>query len=201
MDSIVVRLVAFVIVTVFFTIISRRSLQNPYSHGFYRYFAFTGIAVLVLYNQPVWFEQPFSGLQCLSWLLLATSIILVVYGVGLLQRLGGRGIRQSSPENLAFENTQHLVVDGLYRYIRHPMYTSLLLLAAGAFLKRVDPLTLVVVSLVMLALYMTAKVEEKENIAFWVKSSVSCCAGDCWQQDWLVLLSRCCQKSIRSRLM
>ena len=167
MDSIVLRSVVFVIVTIFFTIISLRPLRNPRSHRFYRYFVFVGIAGLVLYNQPVWFDQPFSGLQCLSWLMLITSVVLVVYGVGLLRRFGGQQRRQSSPENLAFENTQHLVVDGLYRYIRHPMYTSLLLLAWGAFLKRVDLLTIVAVSLVTLALFWAAKVEENENIAFW----------------------------------
>jgi protein-S-isoprenylcysteine O-methyltransferase Ste14 len=166
-DSTVLRSVAFVIVTLLLTVISRRPLRNPRSHGFYRYFAFVGIASLVLYNQPVWFDQPFSGLHCLSWLLLLISVVLVLYGVGLLRQLGGRSQRKLSPENLSFENTQHLVVDGLYRYIRHPMYTSLLLLAWGAFLKRIDPLTLVVVCLVTLALFLTAKVEESENIVFW----------------------------------
>ncbi|SEA59784.1 Protein-S-isoprenylcysteine O-methyltransferase Ste14 [Desulfuromusa kysingii] len=167
MDSTVLRSVAFVMVTIFFTVISRRSLCNPRSHGFYRYFAFVGIACLLLYNQPVWFDQPFSGLHCLSWLLLAVSIVLVVHGLGLLRRMGGQGQRQSAPENLAFENTQHLVVDGLYRYIRHPMYTSLLLLAWGAFLKRIDLLTLTAVGLVSVALLFTAKVEEAENVTFW----------------------------------
>lgn len=167
MDSIVLRSVAFVMITLFFTAISWRSLRNPRSHGFYRYFVFEGIAALVLYNQPVWFDQPFSGLHTLSWLLLIISVVLVVSGVGLLRRVGGQRERQSSPENLSFENTQHLVVDGLYRYIRHPMYASLLFLAWGAFLKRIDLLTLVVVSLVTLALYLTAKVEERENAAFW----------------------------------
>ena len=167
LDSIVLRSVAFVMVTIFFTIISWRSMRNPRSHGFYRYFALEGIAGLVLYNQPIWFDQPFSGLQCLSWVMLIISVFLVVYGVGLLWKLGGRQRRQSSPENLSFENTQNLVVDGLYRYIRHPMYASLLLLAWGAFLKRVDLLTIVAVSLVTLALFLAAKVEESENIAFW----------------------------------
>lgn len=166
-DSTVLRSVAFVIVTLFFTVISRRALRNPRSHGFYRYFAFVGIACLVLYNQPVWFDQPFSGLYCLSWLMLGISIALVVHGLGLLKWLGGRSRRHLSPENLSFENTQHLVVDGLYRYIRHPMYTSLLFLAWGTCLKRVDLLTLIVVSLVTLALFLTAKVEEYENVVFW----------------------------------
>ncbi|MEA3544895.1 MAG: methyltransferase [Thermodesulfobacteriota bacterium] len=167
MDSNTLRVAAFIIVTLLLTVISWRSLRNPRSHGFYRYFAFVGIAGLVLHNQPVWFDQPFSGLQSLSWLMLTISVVLVVYGVSLLRKLGGQQKRQSSPENLPFENTQYLVVDGLYRYIRHPMYTSLLFLAWGAFLKRVDLLTIVAVSLATLALFLAAKVEESENIAFW----------------------------------
>jgi len=163
----VLRSVAFVIATLFFTVISRRSLRNPRSHGFYRYFVFVGVACLVLYNQPVWFDRPFSGLHSLSWLMLVISVVLVIYGLLFLRRIGGQRERQSFPENLSFENTQHLVVDGLYRYIRHPMYTSLLLLAWGAFLKRVDLLTVMIISLVTLALYLTAKVEENENITFW----------------------------------
>jgi len=166
-DSTTLRCAIFVLATLIFTFISRRALQNPRAHGFYRYFAFIGITSLVLHNQPAWFEQPFSALHCLSWLLLAISIALVTHGVILLIRYGGQSSRPASPENLAFENTQHLVVNGLYRYIRHPMYAALLLLAWGAFLKRVDVFTIVVICVVTLAIYLTAKVEEQENIAFW----------------------------------
>ena len=167
MDSVLLRILVFVVVTIFFTCVSWRPLHNPRSHGFYRYFAFEGVAALVLYNQPVWFDRPFSPLHLVAWLLLLISIILVVNSVGLLKKIGGRGERQAAPENLSFENTQNLVVDGLYRYIRHPMYTSLLLLAWGAALKRLDLVTVCVVALVTLALYFTAKVEEDENILFW----------------------------------
>ncbi|MDY0212301.1 MAG: isoprenylcysteine carboxylmethyltransferase family protein [Desulfuromonadaceae bacterium] len=167
MDSVILRSAIFVFIIFVFTVISRRALRNPRSHGFYRYFAFIGITSLLLYNQPVWFEQPFSGVHCLSWLLLGGSVALVLHGTVFLRRFGGQSNRPASPENLAFENTQHLVVNGLYRYIRHPMYASLLLLAWGAFLKRVDVLTIVVICVVTLAIYLTAKVEEQENIAFW----------------------------------
>ena len=124
--------------------------------------------MLVLYNQPVWFEQPFSPLHLLSWLMLLLSVVLVINGVGLLKRLGGQGgKRDALPENLTFENTQHLVIAGLYRYIRHPMYTSLLFLGWGAFLKRIDLVTVVTVAVVTGAILLTAKVEERENIAFF----------------------------------
>jgi len=165
--SLAVRTTIFLVVTTIFIIISRRSLCNPKAHGFYRFFAFEGIAILVLYNNPLWFNDPFSFRQCLSWLLLLLSIALVVRGVDLLKRIGGHSQRSNCPENLPFENTQNLVQHGLYSYIRHPMYTSLLLLAWGAFLKRVDGVTIVAVVVVSLALFCTAKVEEQENFKFF----------------------------------
>ena len=167
MSSLELRITLFLIVTFFFTVLSRRSLLNPCSHGFYRYFAFEGVAFLVLYNHSVWFDHPFSMIQCLSWLFLLLSIILVVRGFDVLRRIGGQRVRQCCPENLSFENTQHLVQDGLYRYIRHPMYTSLLLLAWGAFLKQVNLPTVAAVAFVTLALFLTAKVEETENITYF----------------------------------
>ncbi len=174
-NSIVLRWILFAVLATIFTYISRRPLSNPRSHGFYRYFAFVGIAALVLYNQPVWFADPFSTQHCLSWLLLVISIFLVVYGSVQLLRSGGRQERHSSPENLSFENTSCLVVDGLYRYIRHPMYASLLFLGWGSFLKQIDPFTGATVALVTLALFFTAKVEEIENINFFGSEYIEYC--------------------------
>lgn len=167
MDSFVIRTITFCILSLFFIIVSWRSLLNPRSHGFYRFFAFEGIAFLVLHNHPMWFNDPFSLHQCLSWLCLFLSILLVLRGLKVLRTLGGNRVRHSSPENLSFENTQHLVKDGLYRYIRHPMYTSLLLLAWGAFLKQISVETMAAVAFVTLCLFLTAKVEEVENVKFF----------------------------------
>ncbi len=167
MDSIILRIVIFVLLSVFFIVISRNALRNRNSHGFYRFFAFEGIAVLVLYNHPVWFIDPFTLQQCLSWLVLLTSLSLAVRGVVLLKKIGGQCHRDSNPENLSFENTENLVNDGLYGYIRHPMYTSLLLLALGALLKQVNLITFSVFLVVATAVFLTARVEEKENIAYF----------------------------------
>lgn len=167
MSSIATRITIFLLLSLFFTLISWRALKNPYSHGFYRFFAFEGIAALVLYNHPMWFEQPFSVRQSVSWLLLLGSVFLVSRGLYLLKCLGGHSRRQTVPENLSFENTQNLVEEGMYRYIRHPMYSSLLLLGWGAFLKQINGATVILVATVTLALFLTAKVEESENISFF----------------------------------
>lgn len=57
-----------------------------------------------------------------------------------------------------------LVTTGIYRYIRHPMYSSLLFLAWGALLKSVTPGTLTLTGIATLTLVVTAKVEEAEDL-------------------------------------
>ena len=146
---------------------SRKALKNPEAHGFYRFFAFEGILAIVLLNHPYWFENPFAPLQILSWLLLLASIIFIVHALTLLKQQGGHAEREDMPENYVFENTTQVVNTGLYHYIRHPMYGSLLLLAWGAFFKHPTALTTIFVVAVSALLIITAKREEKENIVFF----------------------------------
>jgi len=53
---------------------------------------------------------------------------------------------------------------GAYKYIRHPLYTSLLLLGWGVFFKDVSPLSGIMVMATSTFLIATAKVEETENL-------------------------------------
>jgi protein-S-isoprenylcysteine O-methyltransferase Ste14 len=149
--------------------ISRSSLRNPRSHGFYRLLVFESILGLILLNLPFWFRNPFSPSQLLSWTLLSASLFLVLDAVYLLKKLGGHQPREKYPENFSFENTSRLVSAGVYRYVRHPMYTSLLLLAWGAALKHLTFLTLAGALLSAVLLVVTAKVEERESLAFFGK--------------------------------
>ncbi len=136
--------------------ISWRSLWNPTSHGFYRFFAFEAILALIVVNASFWFENPFGPLQILSWITLLGSIILAVQGFWHLVRAG-------KPSGY-FENTTELVISGPYRSIRHPLYGSLLLLAWGVFLKDITFVSTLLVCLATAMLIATAKVEEKANL-------------------------------------
>jgi protein-S-isoprenylcysteine O-methyltransferase Ste14 len=166
----VIRITLFILVSIFLVIFSWRPLQNPRSHGFYRFFAFEGILILLLLNIPLWLKNPFSPLQLISWTFLLFSILFVVQGFYLLRKLGGSGGREVSSENVAFENTVNLVTDGIYKYIRHPMYSSLLLLAWATFLKHITFYGILVVLITTGFLVVTAKIEEQENIAFFGSS-------------------------------
>lgn len=126
-----IRVVLFIICTLFFLRFSWRSLANPGTHGFYRFFVFEGILLLVLLNHPYWFRDPFSPLHLFSWFLLLVSIVFVTQSILMLKQCGGYAERKDMPENLSFENTVRIVEEGLFRYIRHPMYSSLFFLAWG----------------------------------------------------------------------
>lgn len=161
------RVVFFIVGSVFFLYISRLALLNPKSHGFYRFFVFEGLLGLVLLNHPYWFCDPFSVVHVVSWLLLAISISFIVQSLLMLKKRGGYTERKETPENLSFENTVNVVQDGLYRYIRHPMYSSLLFLGWGAFLKNITMPTFMLVLYVTGLIVVVARVEERENIRFF----------------------------------
>lgn len=145
--------------------LSRRALRRSSSHGFFRFFAFEAILALLILNVPVWFVRPFAARQLASWVLLFASIPPAVAGFVLLRRLGRP--RPASPDapEFSFENTSALVTTGAYRYVRHPLYGSLLLLAWGIFLKDVTAATATLVVLATAALLATAGAEERENLA------------------------------------
>jgi protein-S-isoprenylcysteine O-methyltransferase Ste14 len=148
--------------------LSWRSLRHPRSHGFFRFFVFESLLFLIVVNAGVWFAQPFAARQVVSWLLLAASAGLAFHGFHLLHVVGRpRAARPGAPAdaaNLPFENTTTLVTCGAYRYIRHPLYASLLLVAWGAALKHVDATSLALAAAATAFLVLTAKADERECV-------------------------------------
>lgn len=144
---------------------SRRSLLRPSSHGFSRFFAFEAILALVVVNAPRWFAEPLRTQQVVSWLILTVSAVFLVWGVVLLRRFGRSRPRTEGAPEFQWENTTNVVTTGIYRYIRHPMYSSLLFLTWGALLKSVSTGTFALAVIATVALAATARVEESENLA------------------------------------
>ncbi len=145
--------------------LSWRSLKDVRTHGFYRFFAFELLLGLILCNAPVWFRDPFSFRQLAAWILAAASIGLAIEGFRLLRVVGRPAPVNSESANLAFENTTTLVTVGAYRWIRHPLYASLLALAWSAYLK--NPFEIASIALTVGAggfLLATAIAEERENL-------------------------------------
>ncbi len=147
----------FVLVSIGLVALSWRPLRDPRSHGFYRFFGFEAIAALVVLNADRWFSNPLSAVQIPSWLLLLLSLLLAIHGFLLLRSRG----RPSG----SIENTQILVRQGAYRYIRHPLYASLLSLAWGACLKNPSLPSIALALAASAALILTAEAEERECTA------------------------------------
>jgi len=148
--------------------ISRKSLGSPQSHGFYRFLAWECILGLFLLNMKFWFVEPFAWNQIIAWTLLFVSFIPLGFGVHFLRTQGKQAEkREGDPALYGFEKTTNLVTSGIYKYIRHPLYCSLLLLTWGIFFKHT---TLTVATLAVVAtvfLVFTAKADEAECTRFF----------------------------------
>jgi len=146
--------ITFVLGTIFIVWYSWPSLRQTRSHGFYHFFAFEAILGLFLLNLRGWFAHPFAWYQLISWILLIGSIVPAIYGFILLRSAG-------KPEG-SFEATTRLVTEGIYRYIRHPLYASLLYLAWGIFFKSSSLLDGCISTVATAFLYATARADENE---------------------------------------
>ena len=135
----------------------RYAILTPRAQGPYRFVVFEGVLALALMNAEVWFVAPARPAQILSWITLTLAACLAFAGFESLRR---RGRPQGH-----FEATTALVTDGVYRWIRHPMYASLGLLAIGAYLKQPTYApAIVVLAIVVVAAYLTAKAEEQDTL-------------------------------------
>jgi protein-S-isoprenylcysteine O-methyltransferase Ste14 len=164
---VMLQVAIFVLASAGLIYVSRDSLRQPHVHGFWRLWTWEAIAALVVVNAPIWFRVPLAWYQLISWTLLVSSLIPLTLGLQQLRR--ARRAEQERPEAalLGFEKTAELVTTGVYRYIRHPLYSSLLLLAWGVFCKAPSWLGAVLVAVATACLIATARTEERENRRFF----------------------------------
>jgi protein-S-isoprenylcysteine O-methyltransferase Ste14 len=159
--------IIFTILSVPVIIISWRTLFDPRSHGFYRFLAWECILWLFAHNYPYWFNDPFSVRQILSWVFLLFSAYIVIAGVVQMKKGGGPG-RDSSQKTLyRFEETSLLVDTGIFRYIRHPLYSSLLFLTWGILLKNITVHMLLISIFSTVFLIITALIDERECVDYF----------------------------------
>lgn len=95
------------------------SIKHKRYHGIPRFFAFESIFIITLLNYKVWFSDPLSIHQVISWILLILSLYPVSVGFYLLKRKGNPDVN--------FENTSKIVKSGIYGYIRHSFYCLIVL--------------------------------------------------------------------------
>jgi protein-S-isoprenylcysteine O-methyltransferase Ste14 len=149
--------ILFALFSILLAAIFWRSLINWRKHGFTRFFAFEALLGLVFLNAQDWFLDPLTPRQILSWVFLTSSLLLAVHGFRLLQTTG-------QPEG-PIERTTQLVTAGAYKYIRHPLYGSLILLGVGIYLKGISMESSLLFLLFVGFIFATAKLEESENLS------------------------------------
>jgi protein-S-isoprenylcysteine O-methyltransferase Ste14 len=132
------------------------TLVRSHPYRFPRFLVFESILSLVFLNARVWFIDPFSWRQLISWILLLGSLVLASWGFALLKT-------QGEPTG-DFEETTRLITTGLYRHIRHPLYGSLIAFGLGAYLKDPSWLGSILVLLATLGAVLTARIEEGHNL-------------------------------------
>ena len=149
--------------------ISRRSLFKPKNHGFYRFLSWECILWLFASNYRFWFDEPLSAHQIFSWLLLLVAIYPVIAGTIQLKKKGNQGKIREDQTLFQFEKTSRLVDTGIYKYIRHPLYVSLIILTWGIFMKNTTTFLFLTSVLSTAFLYVTAILDEKECVQYFGK--------------------------------
>lgn len=162
-----IKVAAFAAGTAVLLWFSRQPIRSPGSHGFYRFFAWEAILGLLVLNHADWGERPFSPHQLTSWVLMLLSIYLVFRAVVLLRNFGAASVSRDEAELYAFERTTTLVRQGVFKYIRHPMYSSLLALAWGAFFQDPSWPGGAIAALASLFLFLTARADEAECLRYF----------------------------------
>lgn len=160
----------FLLASIWIMWLSRVSIRDPKSHGFYRFFAWEIILLLFIMNVNEWFTDPFKIWQLVSWSLLTISLVLIIAGVWMFNKNGKIDQNREDESLVGIEKTSQLVTTGIYHFIRHPFYSSLLFLGWGIFLKNITWLGLLLALMNTILLFITARREETENIEFFGES-------------------------------
>ena len=160
-------LIIFILLSIPITWVSWRTLFNTKSHGFYRFISWECIALLFAYNYPFWFDAPFTPVHLISWILLFICVYVVIAGYLELKK-GGKASKARHDDHLyTFEKTTELVDTGIYKYIRHPLYASLIYLTWGIYFKNPTFDLFLIAAVSSVFLYFTARFDEKECIAYF----------------------------------
>lgn len=161
------QVMIFLIGTLGLSLVSYPSLRQPGTHGFYRYFAWELILLLFTLNMHAWYLALDGLYQTTSTVLLLVSLFLVLAGAIQLRLFGKPNDQRNDVPMVHFEKTTVLVKTGIYRYIRHPLYGSLLFLCWAFFFKNPSLIGGAIAVATSVFLMLAARKEEAECIRFF----------------------------------
>jgi len=118
------RSLLFVVLSAGAVAASLHAWRTQQAYGLFRSFALEALVLLIVWNASRWFREPLSTQQIVYWAFFAASMALAAHGFYLLKAVG-------RAQKRIIEDTQIVVEVGAYRYIRHPLYASLMLFGWG----------------------------------------------------------------------
>ena len=180
------KIIIFFVFSLIIVKISWTDIFGTNGRKFYRFFAIEFLFLLILVNYSYWLRNPFTIFRMITLVILGGSFLLAGYGIYYLLEYGKPKISgnieaitnletsgiykyirhplYSSMILLGIETTTNLVTYGIYKYIRHPLYSSMILLGAVTLIKNPSLLATSLFSVATVFLYATARTEEKENL-------------------------------------
>ena len=161
------KLIVFAILSLPLLALSRRSLVCRNHHGPYRFVLWESILWLAIENHRHLIVEEFDLQQVVSSVLMLASLGFVLAAVGTLHARGRTGAGRDDTTLFAFERTTVLVETGIFRLVRHPMYSSLLFLAWGILLRRVEGDLVGIACVATAAGIQAVRMEEAENLAYF----------------------------------
>lgn len=153
----IIKGILFIVLSLVIVMKFRKELFSFERHGPYMFVAAEGLLFLFVANGGAMFQTPLGTRQVFSWLLMLISAGLA--------GLGFYGLRRHGQAVGDWENTTRLVREGVFAYIRHPLYVSLMFLAMGMLLKEITPQAAVACLVTLVFLVTASMVEEQENRA------------------------------------
>jgi protein-S-isoprenylcysteine O-methyltransferase Ste14 len=153
-----IKILIFFIFSLIILKISWPDILNIHGRKFYRFFALEFLFLLILVNFGYWLKNPFTLFRIITWIILGSSFVLAGYAIYQLLQDGKPQI------SVNIETTTSMATSKIYKYIRHPLYSSLILLGAVTLIKNPSLLATSLFSVATVFLYATARIEEKENL-------------------------------------
>ena len=160
MIGIIIKTIIFLSGSAAILKISWPDILDTSKRSFYLFFALEFFLILILAYSGYWLRNPFTLFRIFSWLILLGSLALAGYGTHQLLQSGKPSVKNN------IETTTYLVTTGVYRYIRHPLYSSLIAVGAISLFKGDFPwlMAICLFCVATIFLYAAARIEEQENI-------------------------------------
>jgi len=161
------KVIFFCILSLPLLALSWRTLFSLKNHGLYRWVVWECILWLAIQNYRYLIVEKFDLQQLISSALMIASLVFVLSAVFIMRKKGSVSKQRRDHTLFGFEKTTVLIESGIFKHVRHPMYSSLLFLAWGILFRNIEATLSIVALIATCSCIVAALMEERENIAYF----------------------------------